>query len=152
MPEPLKIAHVVHGLEVGGLENGLVNLLNQLDDQFVHTILCLSKSGPMAQRIKSREIRIVEMGLPTDKFRFPILKLANVLRQIGPDIVHTRGWSSVDAIMAARVAQVTRVVHGEHGWEASDPVGQNRKRNFIRKSLSPMVDRFVTVSDDLKRL
>jgi sugar transferase (PEP-CTERM/EpsH1 system associated) len=151
MPGSIKIIHVVHGLDIGGLENGLVNLLNQLDEQFDHTILCLSKSGRMAQRIKNRDIRIIEMGLPTNKFRFPVLKLAKVFRQIKPDIVHTRGWSSVDAIMAARVAQVTRVIHGEHGWEASDPEGQNRKRNFIRKSLSPMVDRFVTVSDDLKR-
>jgi sugar transferase (PEP-CTERM/EpsH1 system associated) len=33
----------------------------------------------------------------------------------------------------------------------ADPDGRNRKRNVIRKCISPMVDRFVAVSDDLKR-
>lgn len=138
-------------MAVGGLENGVVNLLNHLDDRFQHTILCLSKSGPMAERIEDRDVSVLELGLPTDKFRFPIVKLARVFREIAPDIVHSRGWSSVDAISAARVARVPCVVHGEHGWEAADPQGRNRKRIVVRKCLSPLVDRFITVSDHLKR-
>ena len=136
---------------VGGLENGVVNLLNHLDDRFHHTILCLSKSGAMAQRIEGRDVSVLEMRLPTDKFRFPIVKLARVFREIAPDIVHSRGWSSIDAISAARMARVPCVIHGEHGWEAADPQGRNRKRIIVRKCLSPLVDRFIAVSDDLKR-
>jgi glycosyltransferase involved in cell wall biosynthesis len=151
MPHPIKIVHVVHSLNVGGLENGLVNLLNNLDEQFSHTILCLSQSGPMAQRIKNRDVAIIEMGLPTDRFRFPLVRLARLFRQISPDIVHSRGWSSIDAISAARMASVPHVIHAEHGWEATDPKGQNFKRKVVRKCLSPLVDRFVTVSEDLKR-
>ena len=151
MSQSIKIVHVVHSLNVGGLENGLVNLLNHLDEQFSHTILCLSKAGPMAQRIKNREVAIIEMGLPTDRFRFPLVSLARLFRQISPDIVHTRGWSSIDAISAARIACVPHVIHAEHGWEATDPEGQSAKRKLVRKCLSPLVDRFVTVSEDLKR-
>jgi sugar transferase (PEP-CTERM/EpsH1 system associated) len=149
--DPIKIVHVVHSFGVGGLENGVVNLINHLDEHFEHTVLCLSRSGAMAKRLENQRVAVVEMRLPTDKFRFPILKLSRVLRAIGPDIVHTRGWSSVDAISAARVTGIPHVVHGEHGWEAADPQGRNRKRILVRKCLSPLVDRFVTVSDDLKR-
>jgi sugar transferase (PEP-CTERM/EpsH1 system associated) len=67
-----------------------------------------------------------------------------------PDIVHTRAWGTVDAIMAARVAGISRVVHGEHGRHASDPDGTNLKRRILRKCFSPLVDRFVTVSEDLR--
>ena len=151
MQDPIKIVHVVHSFGVGGLENGVVNLINRLDEPFEHTVLCLSRSGAMAERLTNRRVAVVEMKLPTDKFRFPILKLSRVLRGMAPDIVHTRGWSSVDAISAARVSGVPCVIHGEHGWEASDPQGRNRKRMLVRKCLSPLVDRFVTVSDDLKR-
>lgn len=147
----IKIVHVVHSFGVGGLENGVVNLINRLDEHFEHTVLCLSRSGAMAERLLDRRVAVIEMKLPTDKFRFPILKLSRVLRGIAPDIVHTRGWSSVDAISAARVAGIACVIHGEHGWEAADPQGLNRKRMLVRKCLSPLVDRFVTVSDDLKR-
>jgi sugar transferase (PEP-CTERM/EpsH1 system associated) len=150
MPDPIKIVHVVHSLNVGGLENGLVNLLNHLDGRFTHTILCLSRSGRMAERIKNKDVKIIEMTLPTDRFRFPIIRLARVLQSVSPDIVHTRGWSTIDAICAARVAGVSHVIHGEHGREAGDPNGRNRKRNMIRKCLSPLVNRFITVSDDLR--
>ena len=150
MSKPIKIVHVVHALEVGGLENGLVNILNHLDDRFTHTILCLSRSGRMAERIKNSQVKIIELRLPTDRFRFPVLRLAREFQSISPDIVHTRGWATVDAICAARVAGVSRVIHGEHGREVGDPSGRNRKRNLVRKCLSPLVNRFVTVSDDLK--
>ncbi|HWH79096.1 MAG TPA: glycosyltransferase, partial [Candidatus Binatus sp.] len=49
------------------------------------------------------------------------------------------------------VAGIARVIHGEHGREATDPEGLNAKRNLIRRALSPMVDRFVSVSEDLRR-
>jgi sugar transferase (PEP-CTERM/EpsH1 system associated) len=144
--------HVVQSLEVGGLENGVVNLLNQLSDQrFKHVVCCLTHAGRLAERIQSKDVEIVEMGLPTDRFRFPVMKLRRLLRHWAPDIVHTRGWGTIDAIIAARMAGVSRVIHGEHGREATDPKGLNPKKNLIRRALSPMVDRFVCVSDDLRR-
>jgi sugar transferase (PEP-CTERM/EpsH1 system associated) len=150
MSKPINIVHVVHALDVGGLENGLVNILNHLDDRFSHTIMCLTRSGRMAERIKNSQVKIIEMRLPKDRFRFPVLRLAREFQSISPDIVHTRGWATVDAICAARVAGVSCVIHGEHGREVGDPNGRNRKRNIVRKCLSPLVTRFVTVSDDLK--
>lgn len=150
MSKPINIAHVVHALDVGGLENGLVNVLNHLDDRFAHTIMCLSRSGRMAERIKNPHVKIIEMHLPIDRFHFPVIRLAREFQRITPDIVHTRGWATVDAIWAARIAGVPCVIHGEHGREAGDPNGRNRKRNVVRKCLSPLVHQFVTVSDDLK--
>ena len=150
MSKRINIVHVVHALEVGGLENGLVNILNHFDDRFAHRIVCLSRSGRMAERIKNPDVKIIEMRLPTDRFRFPVIRLAREFQSVAPDIVHTRGWATVDAIWAARVAGVRWVIHGEHGREAGDPNGRNRKRNIVRKCLSPLVSRFVTVSDDLK--
>ena len=150
--KPIRVMHVVQSLEVGGLENGVVNLLNRLNDErFSHVICCLTHAGKLAERIRSKEVKIVEVGLRTDRFRFPIMRLRSLIRPWMPDIVHTRGWGTIDAIVAARVAGVPRVIHGEHGREAEDPEGLNCKRNVVRRTLSPMVDRFVTVSDDLKR-
>ena len=37
---PIKIVHIVHALDVGGLENGLVNVINNLDPAlFSHSIV-----------------------------------------------------------------------------------------------------------------
>ncbi len=151
MSQPIKILHVVHSLGVGGLENGVVNLINALDgDRFAHVICCLTRSGKLAERLDQKTVEVIELGLCAEKFRFPILKLRRLFCQLQPEILHTRGWSTVDAIPAGKISGIRHLIHGEHGREASDPAGCNGKRNFIRKCLSPMVDRFVTVSDDLK--
>ena len=150
MSKPIKIVHVVYALDVGGLENGLVNIVNHLDDRFEHTIMCLRRSGRMAERINNRHVKIIEMHLPTDRFCFPVIRLAREFQRVAPDIVHTRGWATVDAIWGARVAGVPYLIHGEHGREAADPNGRSRKRNLVRKCVSPLVHQFITVSDDLK--
>ena len=41
----------------------------------------------------------------------------------GPTIVHTRNLGTVDMQWVAAAAGVRHRVHGEHGWEASDPQG-----------------------------
>src|SRR6185436_3621578 len=147
----IRIMHVVQSLEVGGLENGVVNLLNRLDPKaFNHTICCLTHGGRLVGRIQGENIKVVEVGLRADKFRFPVVTLRRFIRKFAPEILHTRGWSTVDGIIAARLAGVARVIHGEHGREATDPHGLNRKRNLIRRCLSPLVDHFVTVSEDLR--
>lgn len=143
-----KILHVVHSLEVGGLENGLVNLVNRLDpDRFQHTVCCLTSAGKFSQRIELRDVDLIELHQASGKFRFPVLHLAKIFRKIAPQIVHTRGWPTIDAVFAAKLARAPRIVHGEHGREHVDADGTNRKRNNIRRIVGHLVDRYVVVCD-----
>src|SRR5215469_6734106 len=148
MRTPTKILHVVHSLEVGGLENGLVNLLNCLDlKRFEQTVCCLTSAGKFAERIKTPNVEIIEFKMPAGQFRFPLLRLAKLFHRLSPNIVHTRGWPTIDAVFAARCARVSHLVHGEHGREHSDIDGDNWKRNQIRRLVGHVVDRYVIVSD-----
>jgi len=148
MRTPTKIIHVVHSLHVGGLENGLVNLLNRLDsERFEQTVCCLTSAGKLAGRIKAPGIEIIELNMPVGQFRFPLLRLVKMFRRLSPHIVHTRGWPTIDAVFAARCARVSHLVHGEHGREHSDIDGDNWKRNQIRRLVGHVVDRYVIVSD-----
>ena len=148
MAKPLRVAHVVHSLELGGLENGVVNLLNSLNSsQFDHTLICLTRAGSFAERIKNNRATIVEIGCSEKSFRFPLLKLAGLFRELDADIVHSRGWGAVDAVFAASVARVSAILHGEHGREWTDTRGSNWKRNQIRRIIGRLVKRYVIVSD-----
>jgi sugar transferase (PEP-CTERM/EpsH1 system associated) len=147
----LRIMHVVHSLGVGGLENGLVNLVNRMDPaRFEHSICCVGEAGPMVSRITRPDVRVFALGKGKGGDHALSLKLARLLRKERPDIVHTRNWGAVDGIVAARFARVPVVIHGEHGREAADPEGRNRRRNVARRLLGRWVDRFVTVSNDLR--
>lgn len=148
----IKILHIVHSLEIGGLENGLVNLINRLDpERYEHAICCVATSGPMAQRLR-RAVPIHELGKGNGGRAYLLpLRLAGVVRRVAPDIVHTRNWGAIDGVIGARLAGVRRVVHGEHGRGADDPCGTNRRRQQLRRLLAPAIRRFVTVSADLSQ-
>lgn len=144
-----KILHILHGLNVGGLENGVVNLINRLDPEgFEHEICCITSNGPMAERFV-QPVRVHEMGKGAGRTLGLPLRLAGLIRKVRPDIVHTRNWGTIDGIIGARLAGVRRIVHGEHGREATDPTGANRRRQIARRLLAPAVTRFVTVSAEL---
>src|SRR6266498_2626378 len=146
MTKAKKVLHVVHSLQVGGLENGLANLLNRMDsDRFSHSVLCLTEAGKFAERVRLAGVEVLELHLPTGQFRLPLMRLGKLFRKMNPDIVHSRGWPTVDAVFAARLARVPHIVHGEHGREYSDKEGSNWKRNQIRRVIGHIVDRYVVV-------
>lgn len=147
----LKILHVLHSLRIGGLENGVINLVNNMDPcRFDHAICCIDASGPMEERL-SHPIEMRSLGKGNGKDYLLPFRLTKVIREIGPDIVHTRNWGSIDGVIAARLAGVRYIIHGEHGREAADPTGANRRRRLARKVLHPLIYQFVAVSEDIKK-
>lgn len=144
------VVHVVNSLAVGGLENGVVNLVNTTAARFRHVIVCMTADGPLHGRLRP-EVEVVVLGKRPGQDPWALLRLVRLLRHLRPLIVHSRNWPAVDAIPAARVARVPLVVHGEHGREVADPEGRNLRRNRIHRALAPLVHHFVTVSADLRR-
>jgi sugar transferase (PEP-CTERM/EpsH1 system associated) len=146
----IRIFHVLHSLRTGGLENGVINLINELNsNRFDHVICCIDSSGPMAERL-ARPVQICTLQKGDKRAYLLPFKIAKIIRKMNPDIVHTRNWGAIDGIVAARLAGVRSVIHGEHGREATDPTGGNSRRRRIRKALRPLVKHFVAVSEELK--
>lgn len=144
------VAHVVHSLGIGGLENGLVNLVNWATPGLRHVIVCMTSNGPFGARLRPGvEVLALDKRSGHDVRTF--VKLVRCLRRIRPQVVHSRNWGTIDAVLAARLAGVATIVHGEHGRDFADPDGRDRRRNRLRRFLAPLVSRFVTVSEDLHR-
>lgn len=149
MNEKIKIIHILDSLNIGGLENGIVNLINGSDDnEFIHEICCLKRSGAAAKRIK-KNIKIYELNKKEGNDWGLYYRLVKLIKRAKPDIIHTRNWGAIDGLIAAKIAGVKKIIHGEHGWNNCDPKGMNKKRRIIRKGLSVHVDRFIAVSHDL---
>ena len=73
-----------------------------------------------------------------------------LLRQLRPDIVHTRNLPTVDAQVVAAVAGVPCRIHGEHGRDVIDLEGKRRKYVWLRKALDPFIHRYIPLSLDLE--
>jgi sugar transferase (PEP-CTERM/EpsH1 system associated) len=76
-------------------------------------------------------------------------RMWHVLRRLGPAVVHTRNVGTIDMQWVALAAGVPRRVHGEHGWEASDPKGLNPRALRIRRACRPVIHRYVPMSMDI---
>ena len=145
-----KIMHILDSLNVGGLENGVVNLVNSLNhDKFIHVICCLREVGVMAERLHRKDTEIISMGNDSTDYFMPI-KLMHLISRLRPQVVHTRNWGTIDGIIAAKLARVKYVIHGEHGREFTDLHGSNYKRNLARWILGRWTNLFVAVSDEIK--
>ena len=150
---PPLIAHVIFKLDFGGLENGLVNIVNRMPpERYRHAIVCLAGFNPeYRRRISRKDVDVIPIGKRPGK-DFPAYALVwKTLRRLRPDIIHTRNLGTIDLQWVAAAAGVPRRVHGEHGWEASDPRGQNRKNLRIRRACRPVIHRYVPMSQDIAR-
>ena len=56
----------------------------------------------------------------------------------------------LDLAPVVRLAGVRRLVHAEHGRDAADPHGNERKYQRLRRCMAPFISRYVAVSADLQ--
>ncbi|MET3133206.1 sugar transferase (PEP-CTERM/EpsH1 system associated) [Oxalobacteraceae bacterium GrIS 1.11] len=146
------IVHLIHQLDVGGLENGLVNLINHMPPQrYRHVIVCLKDYTQFHQRIKMPGVEIISLNKREGKDWGHYLRLYRTLRQLQPQLIHTRNLGSIEGQFMAAVAGIKLRVHGEHGRDMADLHGQNRKYNFLRQLLRPLIGHFIAVSLDLEQ-
>ena len=147
----IHISHIIYALKTGGLENGLVNLINNLPKEtFKHSIICLTESDSFADRIKRQDVEIISLHKKPGQDIGLYIKLYKVLKRLRPDVVHTRNMTSIEAQIPAFFSGVKVRVHGEHGWDVSDPQGKNKKYQWIRKICSMFIHRFIPLSKELE--
>jgi len=146
------VAHVIQHLIIGGLENGIVNLVNRTPPGTVrHAIVCLSHHSDFRDRIENPEVPVIALGKRPGKDPANYWRLWRTLRSLKPAIVHSRNYATVDCAPIARLAGVPVRIHGEHGWDMFDLDGRSRKHLKLRRAMRPFISRYVTVSKDMQR-
>jgi sugar transferase (PEP-CTERM/EpsH1 system associated) len=151
MAQPPLIVHVIHHLGVGGLENGLVNLINHIpSERYRHAIVCLKGYSDFRRRILRDDVEIVALNKREGNDFNLYIDMFRTLRRLRPDVVHTRNLSTIEGQVVAAIAGARARVHGEHGRDMVDLYGKNRKYNLLRKAIRPLVTHFVAVSKDLE--
>ncbi|MEJ2576519.1 MAG: glycosyltransferase [Gammaproteobacteria bacterium] len=109
-PRPL-IAHVIFRLGVGGLENGVVNLVNRLPpERFRHAIVCLTDYTEFRARITRADVAVYAIHKRPGHDLRASLRLYRLFRRLRPAIVHSRnlGWERV----GIPPARITRIYNG----------------------------------------
>lgn len=145
------IVHVVHGFDTGGMENGMVNLFNTLSPQrYRHTVVALTDYSGFRHRITAQRVDFHALQRPPGNGLGWMVRLWRLLRQLQPDLLHTRNLAALEAQFVAAAAGIRATVHGEHGRDVFDLHGRNWKYNLLRRAARPLVSNYIAVSRDLE--
>ncbi|MBL8201873.1 MAG: TIGR03088 family PEP-CTERM/XrtA system glycosyltransferase [Chromatiales bacterium] len=141
------IAHVLHRLDYGGLENGLINLINGLPaERFAHAVICLAGFSEFRDRIRRPDVRVYSLGKRPGKDLPAYGRLWQLFRRLRPAAVHTRNAGVIDCAVVAWAAGVPVRIHGCHGWDVDDLHGDRPRRAVLRRACAPAITRYVAVS------
>lgn len=147
---PLRVAHVVGQLDVGGMEKLLVEFARHADrERFALTCISLSTRGALAKSIEACGWPVIALGCGAGRRMSMIFRLARLFRQSRIDVVHTHNLRSLlYGAPAARLARSRRVIHTRHGQLYGASASDTRAFRWA----SWFTDHVVCVSDDSARL
>jgi len=151
-PTPqIKVIHVMNALAVAGMEVGVVKLVNRLDPRlFSSLICCIALATEDARALVDPRVRVIVLGRKPGIDPSIALKLVHIFRRERPDVVHSHNWGTfLYSVVAARLARVPVLIHGEHGYEDQRAIG---RRLGMKRFLARRVTRLATVSTDLERV
>ena len=147
---PPLVCHVMHRFDTGGLENGVVNLVNHMPrGAFRHAIIAMTQVTDFRHRIKRDDVEFVELRKPPGQGFWLYPKLFRLFRRMRPQIVHSRNLAALDAQAPAWAARVPVRIHGEHGRDVGDLDGSNVRMQRVRRIYRPFVQHYVALSRDL---
>ena len=144
------VMHIVHRFDTGGLENGVVNLINHMPRQaYRHMVVALTEVSDFRHRIVHEDVECLALHKPPGHGARVYPRLWRLLRERRPSIVHTRNMAALEMQVPAWAARVPVRIHGEHGRDVDDLEGASLRHQRIRRLYAPFVGHYVALSRDL---
>lgn len=148
--EPPLIVHVVYRFDVGGLENGVVNLINHMPaTAYRHAVVALTEVTDFRQRIRRPDVPTLALNKQPGHGVWQYPKLFRLFRELRPAVVHTRNLAALEAVVPAWAAGVPARVHSEHGREGRDLGAHTARYDRLRRLYRPFVSQYIGLSSDL---
>jgi sugar transferase (PEP-CTERM/EpsH1 system associated) len=147
----LRVLHVIDRMGVGGTEVGILKVIQGLgSERFEHRICTIRGCDENFSRSEGFEGQVYVAGRLNSGFQFLLGRLARIMREFRPDIVHSRNWGAIEAMPAARLSGVPVAIHSEHGYEVDMLDGLAKRRRVFRRFAYAATDAVFTVSEELR--
>ena len=145
------VLHVVYRFDTGGLENGVVNLINHMPAAaYRHGVVAITEINPdFSRRITRSDVELIALHKPAGHGARLYPKLMRLFKALAPAVVHTRNLAALEMQVPALLAGVPARVHGEHGRDVGDLDGNSRRYQWMRRAYGPFVQQYVALSRDL---
>jgi len=139
------VVHLLHRFDTGGLENGVVNVINHLP-AFRHVVVAVTEITAFKERVKAPGTQFIALHKPPGQGFWLYPRVYRLLRELRPAVVHTRNLGAMEFQLPAWAARVPLRVHSEHGWDVNDLGGVSRTNQRLRRVYGSGVHRFVALS------
>lgn len=139
------VVHLLHRFDTGGLENGVVNLINHLP-ALRHAVVAVTEITAFKDRVTAPDTQFIALNKPPGQGFWLYPRVYRLLRELRPAVVHTRNLGAMEFQLPAWAARVPLRVHSEHGWDTNDLGGVNRSHQRLRRLYGTPVHRFVALS------
>jgi glycosyltransferase involved in cell wall biosynthesis len=124
----VKVLHVITGLGIGGAETQLRSLVAH--SRHESEVVCLYNPGPIAAELRAAGVRVVDLGMRSNRDVAAVRRLASVMRAGCYDVVHTHLYRAcIYGRLAARLASVPVIVATEHSLQDGQLEGRVATRS-----------------------
>jgi glycosyltransferase involved in cell wall biosynthesis len=143
----IRLLQITHALSVGGLEQVILTLCRSIDkQQYEIIVLCLRELGDLAKEVEKTGAKVIllpQKDNGTDYFSF--LKIAKIIQQIKPDVIHTHNTQPlVEGVLGCIAAfRLPKIVHTDHARQFPD----KKRYMFAEWCASHFVHKMVGVSE-----
>ncbi|NOX52747.1 MAG: glycosyltransferase [Gammaproteobacteria bacterium] len=110
MTSPLRIVHIIVGLNTGGAEQSLLRLLQHTHQSIKHTVICIGPPSPIGRRIET--LGVIVHWLPRRTWFLQLGKIRKILGGQPVDIL--QGWMYYGNLLASLLARSFSVLPGRH--------------------------------------
>ncbi len=146
---PVRVAHVIHDLRLGGTERRLLAVLAGLDrGRFDPLLVCIDGLGPLADEARSLGIEPFVLGRSHRLDMRGLPRLARMLRREGVKVAH--GWLSLANVfvrVAGPAGDVMVRVASEGGAVTTTSAARSRRDALIDRALDPLTHAYVANSE-----
>ncbi len=148
----MKIMHIVHSLNIGGLERVVIDLAGSFRDRGHEVaICCLSEKGSLSETAEARGVQVFAMGKKEGIDPLLPIRIGVFLKSHPFNVVHTHNESGLlYGASGAMLAGIRNIVHTDHGKEPE--YDDHRIMKLVEGVLLKKVRHAVAVSGHLKEI
>ncbi|MBN2301674.1 MAG: glycosyltransferase family 4 protein [Lentisphaerae bacterium] len=148
----IHVLHVVNAFDVGGMENGLVNVINySRQTTFQHSVCSLTTEGKMKERVVPDVNYYALNKVGVERFLF--VKMRTLLKKSKPDVVHIRGWGPFfDTIVSTMfLPRAPKVIFSFHGMSYGEYISPKKFSDVIKENLLWRVNQIMTLNTSMSQ-
>jgi L-malate glycosyltransferase len=147
----IRLMHVVHSLEIGGIERSTHDMVEVMPSYDIEpSVCCLDRLGPWGEDLKNKGFKIYTIGRSAGIDFKLISKLKAIIKEYKPDVIHPHQYTPYFYTILSNISLYRpKIVFSEHGRFYPDRMSP--RRVMFNQFANRLTDRIISVCEATKK-